>query len=96
MFKIFFTNSSVADPDTGSGLRCLFDPWILDGQKVRIRIRDPWPTVELRNHSFWLKYLKYLIRIRDSWWKKFGFGIPDGKKSDPAIKIRIRKTGKFI
>ena len=41
MFEIFFTNSSVADPDTGSGLRCLFDPWILDGLKVRIRIRDP-------------------------------------------------------
>ncbi len=26
----FSANFSVADPDTGSGIRCLFDPWIQD------------------------------------------------------------------
>jgi hypothetical protein len=34
---------SVADQDPGSGIRCLFDPWIRDPgwEKVSIRIRDP-------------------------------------------------------
>jgi hypothetical protein len=35
--------SSVADPDPGSGIGYLFDPWIRDPgwKKVSIRIRDP-------------------------------------------------------
>jgi hypothetical protein len=35
--------TSVADPDPGSGIGCLFDPWIRDPgwEKVIIRIRDP-------------------------------------------------------
>ncbi len=34
---------SFADPDPGSGIRYLFDPWIRDPgcEKVGIRIRDP-------------------------------------------------------
>ncbi len=38
--KVF---GSVADPDRGSGIGCLFDPWIRDRgwEKVSIRIRDP-------------------------------------------------------
>ncbi len=38
-----FVVDSVADPDPGSGIRCLFDPWIRDPgwKKVSIRIRDP-------------------------------------------------------
>jgi hypothetical protein len=37
------TASSVADPDPGSGIRCLFDHWIRDPgwEKVSIQIRDP-------------------------------------------------------
>ncbi len=31
-------NNSVADP--GSEIRCLFDPWIRDGEKIKTRIRD--------------------------------------------------------
>jgi hypothetical protein len=27
----------------GPGIRCLFDPWVRDGQKIRIRIRDEQP-----------------------------------------------------
>jgi hypothetical protein len=38
-------NISVADRDLGSGIRCLFDPWIRDQDpgwvEVRIRIGDP-------------------------------------------------------
>jgi hypothetical protein len=36
---------------------------------------------ELRNHFFGLKYLNYLMRIRDTGWKKYGSGME---------KIRIR------
>ncbi len=32
---------SVADPDQGSGIRCLFDPWIRDLEWVFFRIPDP-------------------------------------------------------
>ncbi len=39
-YKYFY---SVADPDPGSGIGYLFDPWIRDPgwEKVSIRIRDP-------------------------------------------------------
>jgi hypothetical protein len=35
--------TSVADPDPGSRIRCLFDPWIRDQGWVKIRIRDEQP-----------------------------------------------------
>ncbi len=40
---IRYTIISVADPDPGSGIGCLFDPWIRDPgwEKVSILIRDP-------------------------------------------------------
>jgi hypothetical protein len=68
---------------SGSGIRCLFDPWIRDPGwvKVRIRIRDEQLESyfrELRNHG--LKYLNSLMRIRDPGLKKFRCGIRDGKK----------------
>jgi hypothetical protein len=61
--------------ESGSGIRCLFDPWIRDPGwvKVRIRIRDEQPGsyfLELRNLFFGLKYSNpesgmEKIRIRD-------------------------------
>jgi hypothetical protein len=42
----------------GSGIRCLFDPWIRDEQPESY-------FRELRNHYFGLTYLNYLMRIRD-------------------------------
>jgi hypothetical protein len=45
-----------------------------------MRIRDEQPGSyfqELRNQFFGLKYLHYLMRIRDPGWKKFGSGIRD-------------------
>jgi hypothetical protein len=88
---------SVADQDPGSGIGCLFDPWIRDPgwEKVSIRIRDEQPGsyfLELRNHFFaflGFKYLNSLMRIRDPGWRQFGSGIRDGKKSDPGSGINI-------
>jgi hypothetical protein len=40
---------------SGSGIRCLIDPWIRDGYKIKIRIRDEHPGSyfrELRNSFF--------------------------------------------
>jgi hypothetical protein len=75
---------------SGSGIGCLFDPWIRDPgwEKVSIRIQDQQPGsdfLELRNHFLLflgLKYLNSLMRIRDGdssdpGWKKVGSGIRD-------------------
>jgi hypothetical protein len=68
-----FLCSSVAD----TGSECLFDPWIRDsgsgmgkktGSGSGIRIRDDQHGSyfrELRNQFFGLKYLNYLMWIRD-------------------------------
>ncbi len=85
-----FLYTSVADPDPGSGIGCLFDPWIRDPgwEKVSIRIRDEQPGsyfLELRNHFFaflGVKILKFFDE--DPGWRQFGSGIRDGKKSDPG------------
>jgi hypothetical protein len=76
---------SVADPDPGSGIGCLFDPWILDPGwekvSIRIRVRDEQPGsyfLELRNHFLLflgLKNLNSFMRIRDPGWRQFGSGI---------------------
>jgi hypothetical protein len=55
-FSFLWLLCSVADPDPGSGIRWLFDPWI--------RIRDPGLTSgsyfrELRNNFLGYKYLNY-------------------------------------
>ncbi len=33
--SLLLSLTSVADPDTGSGIRCLFDPWIRDPEWVK-------------------------------------------------------------
>jgi hypothetical protein len=50
------------DPDLGSGIQCLFDPWILDPGWVQIRIRDEQPGSYFRElrHNFWIKILKFV------------------------------------
>jgi hypothetical protein len=76
----------VADPDPGSRIRCLFDPWIRDpgsgmDKILRIRIQDEQPRSyfrELRNY-FWVKILKFFDADP-------GSGIRDGKNSDPGWK----------
>jgi hypothetical protein len=83
---------------SGSGIGCLFDPWIRDPgwEKVSIRIRDEQPGsyfLELRKHFFLLflglKYLNSLMRIQDPGWRQFGSGIRDGKNLDPGSGINI-------
>jgi hypothetical protein len=65
---------SVADP--GSGIRCLFDPWIRDpvpfwpldpgsgmGKKIRTRIRDeqPWSYFRELRKNFGVKILNFFL-----------------------------------
>ncbi len=69
---------------SGSGIRWFFDPWIRDGYKVRIRMRDEQPGsyfLELSNRIFGLKFLNSLMRIRDG---KIRIRDPEWKKSDPG------------
>jgi hypothetical protein len=81
-------------------IRCLLDPWIRDGQKVRIQIKEK-PSgsyfLELRNHFFGLKYLNSLMRIRDPEWKKFGSGIEKSRIRDkhPGSAKTAFKISKF-
>jgi hypothetical protein len=52
----------------GSGIRCLFDPWIQDPGWEKIGIRDEQPGSyfrELKKQFFGLKYLNSLMRSRD-------------------------------
>jgi hypothetical protein len=89
----------------GSGIGCLFDPWIRDPgwEKVSIRIRDEQPGsyfLELRNHFFaffGVKILEFIdeypgmetVRIRDSGWKKVGSGI---NIPDPPHWLQAQKV----
>jgi hypothetical protein len=78
--------SSVAGPDPGSGV--FLTPGSGMG-KNRIRIRDTYPgrTTRIISDSlkpiFELKYLNYLMRIRDPGWKKFGSGMENIRIRDP-------------
>jgi hypothetical protein len=85
----------------GSGIQCLFDPWIRDpgsgmgrksasGSEIQDEKLGSY-FLELRNHFFGflgLKYLNSFMRIRDPEWRQVGSGIRDGKKSDPRSGIR--------
>jgi hypothetical protein len=87
--------TSVADPDPGSGIGYLFDPWIRDGRKSASGsgIRDEQPGscfVELRNHFFCFlgfKILKFFDEDPGSGMETVR--IRDGKKSDPGSGINI-------
>ncbi len=92
--------NSVADPDPGSGIGYLFDPWIRDpGSGIRdgrksasgSGIRDEQPGsyfLELTNQFFCffggLKYLNSLMRIRDPAWRQFESGIEKSRIRDPG------------
>ncbi len=89
--------NSVADPDPGSGIGCLFDPEIRDGRKSASEsgIRDEQPGsyfLELRNHFFAFFGVK-ILKFFD---EDPGSGIRDGDSSDPGSgmeKNRIRDPG---
>ncbi len=62
-------NNSVANPDPESGIRCLFDPWIRDGEKIRIR--DPGCSFDVDPTPGTAIFLTldqgWKIRIRDKY-----------------------------
>ncbi len=91
---------------SGSGIRCLFDPWIRDGQKVSIRIRDRDEQpgsyfLELRNHFFWVKILIFFdadpgsgmvtVLIRDPGWKKVGPGSGINNPGSATLEKSLEK-----
>ncbi len=76
--------------ESGSGIRCLFDPWIWDPGWVENQDPDPGSRSEMNNLDhisesletiFWVKMLNFLDAIPDG---KIGFGIRVGKKSNPG------------
>jgi hypothetical protein len=85
---------SVADPDPGSGIGCLFDPWIRDPgwEKVSIRIRDEQPGsyfLELRNHFFsffGVKILKFFDEDPGSGMETVRIRDPGWKKVESRIR----------
>jgi hypothetical protein len=105
MMQILF---SVADPDPGSGFRCLFDAWIRDpvwvkksrsGSGIRIRDQDMF----ILETIFCVKnILNSLMRIRDTesgifltsdpGWKKFESVIRD-KHPGSATLIFVEQIG---
>jgi hypothetical protein len=74
--------ASVADPDPGSG--AFLTPGSGMGKKSGSGSGMKSYFLELRNHFLGLKYLISLMRIRDGNTSVSGFGIRDGKKSDPG------------
>jgi hypothetical protein len=87
-------------PDQGSGIQCLFDPWIRDPGWVENQDPNPGSGSGMNNPDhfhfpafFYSKYLNSLtptgmkkIRIRDTGWNKFRSWIREGKNSDPGWK----------
>ncbi len=51
--------SSVADPDPGSGIRCLFDPWIRDPGWVKNQGPDPGSGSGMNNPDHNYESLKH-------------------------------------
>jgi hypothetical protein len=51
---------SVADPDPGSGIRCLFDPWIRDPGSGIVFFRIPNLGSRIPNPYFWERRDKFL------------------------------------
>jgi hypothetical protein len=97
--------SNVANPDPGSGLRCLFDPWIWDlgyririgdGLKVRIQIPDPDPGWKTRIIFLRAEKPFFLVKISKFFDADPGSRTRDGKNLDPGSgmeKNLIRDLG---
>jgi hypothetical protein len=82
----------VAAPDPGSGAFLTHGSGM--DKKTGSRIRDEQPESyfrEIRNQFFWLKYLSYLMRIRDR--KKIRIRDLRWKNSDTGSRINVRNPG---
>jgi hypothetical protein len=91
--------SRIRDP--GSGIRCLFDPWIRNlgsrigirnRSKVRIQIRDPDPGWKTRIIFLRAEKPFFLVKILKFFDADPGSNIRDGKNSDPGSGIQDRKN----
>ncbi len=83
------SQSNIQCCGSGSGIRCLFGPWILDpksgmgkksgyGSGIRIRMNNPDHISESLKNNFWVKIFKF----------RWGSGIRDGKSSYPGSRIQ--------
>jgi hypothetical protein len=91
LHRFFGSYKATSGCGSGSGIRCLFYPWI------GIRIRDEQPGSYFREFKiFWVKTLKFFDA--DPGWKKFVSGIRDSgwkkfhrKASNTNIHLGTRK-----
>jgi hypothetical protein len=95
-YKSGFVSRRVADPDRGSGIRCLFDPWIRDPGWAKHQDPDPGSETGMNNPDhisesletiFWVKILKFFYADPESGMEKIQ--IRDQKNSDPGSGINI-------
>ncbi len=89
---------SVADP--GSGIRCLFDPWIRDPGWVKSQDPDPGSGMNNPNHIsysletiFWDKILRFLDADSGSGMEKIRIRDPGWKKVISGIWDREKYPG---
>jgi hypothetical protein len=75
--------------NTGSRIRCLFDPWIRDSGWVKYQDRSR--DEQLRN-NFWVKILKFFDADTDPGWKKFGSGIQDKHPGSATLLFERTRT----
>jgi hypothetical protein len=87
----FFLYSFIQCCGSGSGIRCLFDPWSWIQNPGGVENPDPGPgsgidypdhISESLKNCFLFKILKFFDA--DPGWKKFGSGIRVEKNSDPG------------
>jgi hypothetical protein len=84
--------------DPGSGIWCLFDPWIRDPGWAKSQDPDQGSGMNNPDHIsqssetiFWVKIRKFYDADPGSrsMMDKIGSGIQDGKKSDPESRKNI-------
>jgi hypothetical protein len=84
---------------SGSGIRCLFDPWIRDPGGMGKKSRSG-SGMNIPYNIFGLKYLNSLMRKRsrdpgsflslDPGWKKFGFAFRDKHPGSATLLLMLR------
>jgi hypothetical protein len=83
---------SISVADLGSGIRCLFDPWIRDRQKSRSGsgMNIPDHIFENLDTIFWVKILKFCDADPESGSRNLydpESGIWDGKNRDKHTRV---------
>ncbi len=87
--------SSVADPDPGSGIGCLFDPWIRDLGSGMGESQHPDPGSGIRDEQ----PVSYILELRNHFFAFFRVKILKFFDEDPGSgmeTVRIRDPGSGI